>query len=95
MKASEIESKYPNIPNYDTLKMLYDEFSLKNRKAVINTTDILAQIPYGRHISEIITSDNKNDLYPTPQECVTRISVAAVGPGPLFTTKLESSFSFF
>ena len=70
MKASEATTKYPDIPNYNILKILYDEFSLKNRKAVINTTNILAQIPHGQYISKIITSDNKNDLYPTPQECL-------------------------
>ncbi len=48
MRASRAKSKYPNIPNYNTLNTL---------KAVINTTNILAQIPHGRHISEIITSD--------------------------------------
>ncbi len=52
------------------IKLLYKDFSLKNCKAVINTTNILAQIPHGRHISEIINGDNKKDLYPTPQECL-------------------------
>ena len=28
MRASKAKSKYPNIPNYNTLKILYDEFSL-------------------------------------------------------------------
>ncbi len=68
----EERSGNENVPNWKVLEILYNNFSLKNRKDVINTTNLLAQIPNGRYISEIITSENVGDLYPTPQECLTR-----------------------
>jgi len=73
-KGSENEkrSNNENVPNWKVLEILYNNFSLKNRRDVINTTNLLAQIPNGRYISEIITSENVGDLYPTPQECLTR-----------------------